>query len=260
MKITQIILTSLLFVLVNTAQAGWQDIVQQAVQVSKEDKPSATKTKAGTSLGQTEVIKGLKEALAKGVESAIATLGKKDGFLTNKQVKIEIPKSVKSVAKMAKKLGQGKKVDTFVNSMNRAAESAVPKASGILGDAIREMSVEDGVKILNGGDTAATDYFRKVSSDKLKKQFLPIIKEATGKVGVTQKYKDFAGQASEKGLGLVGSLMGSKSKLNHALDLDGYITQKSLDGLFRYIAIEEKAIRANPMQAGSQLLEKVFGQ
>lgn len=192
--------------------------------------------------------------MARGVETAIKHLGKENGFLNNDLVKINLPTSIKKAAQIAQKLGQGDQVDAFVSSMNRAAEKAVPQAADILGDAIRNMSVEDGMKILKGKDTAATEYFKKISSEKLKKQFLPIVKKATDQVGVSKQYKAIAGQAS----GLLSSVMGEQS--SKALDLDRYITDKSLDGLYQYIALEEKKIRANPMATGSRILEKVFGK
>jgi len=245
MKQSKLIFIIPLLLASSYSQAGWQDTLNQVTNVLDKSK--------GTQLGQSEIVAGLKEALAKGVEKAVASLGKKNGFLGNQLVQIDLPDGVKSAAKIARGLGQGKKVDSFIASMNRAAEQAVPNSANLLGDAIRKMSVADGMKILNGGDTAATDYFRKVSSKSLKAQFLPIVKKATDKVGVTQQYKQIAGKAT----GLLGGFMGKSSK--NTLDLDRYVTNKSLDGLYKYIAIEEKAIRANPMQAGSKLLAKVFG-
>ena len=189
--------------------------------------------------------------MANGVELAINTLGQSGGFLGNNLVEIGMPDSLNVIASTARTLGQGQYVDSFKTTMNQAAEKAVPEAAEILGDAIRQMSVDDAMKILNGPDDAATQYFRKVSETSLSERFKPIVKQATEQVGVTAAYKNLTGQSSP----LLGGVMDGSS-----LDLDQYVTNKSLDGLFKYIAMEEKNIRSNPAARTTDLLNKVFGK
>lgn len=199
---------------------------------------------------QSQAASGVKEALASGVHSAIARLGKKDGFLKDAAVRIPLPGKLSSLAKTAKKLGQGKYVDQLEESMNHAAEQAVPAAADIFSNAIRAMSVTDALDIVRGGSDSATRFFRKTSGDKLRDALLPIVKKATDQTGVAQRYK----KLSKKGGGLLGSLGGSDS-----VDLDSYVTEKALDGLFHYIAVQEESIRSNPVATGSALLKSVFG-
>ncbi len=203
---------------------------------------------AAAALSNTEVVSGLKEALAQGVETAIKSLGKTDGFLGNQLVRIAMPKQVSPAADLARKIGAGSYVDSFETSMNRAAEKAVPEAASIFGDTIRNMSIEDAKGILAGGDTAATDYLRKSAGASLTRSFRPVVEQTTAKVGVTSAYKEMVAQA-----GPLASLGGG------ATDLDGYVTQGAVDGLFTMIAKEEQNIRSNPLARGSDLLEKVFG-
>ncbi|MCB1875782.1 MAG: DUF4197 domain-containing protein [Chromatiales bacterium] len=232
---------------VNPVRAGLDDLLKGAMQqLGGGDTASSV-------LSNSEVVSGLKEALGNGVETAVNALGKQGGFLGNSLVEIGVPDSMKKTVKLARKLGGEKYVDEFVSSMNQAAEKAVPDAAKILGDAVRDMSVEDAMGILKGPDDAATQYFRKVSEGKLSEKFLPIVKESTDAVGVTSAYKQVAGNAGEMLGGLLG---GGPTK---SLDLDQYVTGKTLDGLFKYIAIQEKEIRANPLARSSDLLKKVFG-
>lgn len=231
----------------NTTQAGWQDFLKSTV--DELSKSGAVTQAASSLLTNNEMADGLKEALANGVESAIKTLGKKDGFMKNSLVQIPLPDSLKIAEKTARNLGQGAYVDTFIGTMNHAAEMAVPEAAELLGEAIRKMSVEDATKILNGPDDAATQYFRKVSEAKLVERFQPIVQNATNQVGVTAAYKNLVGQAAPLLSGFIPT---------ETLDIDHYVTQKSLDGLFKYIALEEKRIRENPMARTSYLLKKVF--
>jgi hypothetical protein len=145
--------------------------------------------------------------------------------------------------------GYQKQVDEFVLSMNRAAEAAVPLAAKIFGDAIRAMSVDDVRGILTGGDTAATEFFRRTSQDKLYAAFKPVVSNKVNEVGATRAYKDMLGQYQNVPLA-------SKQ----SLDLDDYVTRKSLDGLFYMVGQEEKAIRTNPAARSTELLKKVFGK
>ena len=199
-------------------------------------------------LSNRDVVAGLKEALSKGATNAVGKLGKADGFFGNDRVKIPLPESLQKADRTLRKIGMGKYADELVLTMNRAAEAAVPEARILLVNAVKEMSVQDAKAILAGGDTSATEYFRGKTSQKLAAKFLPIVQQATAKVGVAQKYNQLAGNAGR--LGLI-----DESQTN----LDSYIAQKALAGLFMMIADEEIAIRANPVEQGSKLLNKVFG-
>jgi hypothetical protein len=142
----------------------------------------------------------------------------------------------------------GDQADALVVAMNRAAEAAVPEARSLLVSAVKQMSLADAREILTGGDDAATQYFRKVSYDKLEKRFLPIVKETTDKVALSQQYNRFVGQAATYGL------VDAQDS-----NVEGYVTRKALDGLFTMIAEEERAIRTDPLGQSSEILEKVFG-
>lgn len=224
-----------------SAQAGWLDRLL---------KPSSTnQSSVAAALTSDEMTGGLKEALANGVQHAVRELGKPDGFLKNLDVKIPMPKSLHTVEKTLRAVKQDKMADEFVATLNRAAEQAVPEAADVFADSIRQMTVTDAKNILTGPNDSATQYFRKTSEEKLREKFRPIVTKATGAVGVTASYKNLLQQA-----GPAASLLGAE-----AGDLDGYITQKSLDGLFKMIAGEEKRIRENPVARTTDLLKKVFG-
>ena len=218
----------------------------------------------GSNLPDSDIASGLKEALAKGTTNAINSLGRDGGFWNNSMVRIPLPGKLEQAGKLAKQLGQGAKVDAFEQSMNRAAEKAVPQVAQIFGDAIRKMTLSDARGILTGGDHAATDFFRRVAGDALTARIHPIVANATDSVGVTQKYKAFTsgsgGGALGGALGSLGSLGGLKSnKGGSALDLDDYVTAKTLDGLFTEIGDQEQSIRHNPGARTTDLLKKVFG-
>lgn len=199
---------------------------------------------------------GMKEALAQGAKNAVSQLGQLDGFLADELVRIVVPDSLQTIASTARKVGAGAKVDAFETAMNRAAEQAVPAAAGILSDAVRAMSVQDALSIVSGGETAGTDYFRRASGEDLPAAFLPIVKESTDSNQVSQSVKAMTSQGSSLFGGLAG-LFGKEPAAD--LDLDEYVTDKTLDGLFHYIAEEEKSIRSNPLKRGSDLLKLVFG-
>jgi len=199
-------------------------------------------------LSEKDAVAGLKEALNKGAGSAVGKLGKTDGFLGNPQVKIPLPDSLQKADRVLSRFGMGKYAEDLVVTMNRAAEAAVPEAHTLLLNAVKEMSVKDAKTILTGGNTAATEYFRGKTSQPLTEKFLPIVQHATAKVQLAQKYDQFAGKATRFGL------LDEKQA-----NLENYVTQKALDGLFLMMAEEEKAIRADPIGQTSKLLSKVFG-
>ena len=175
-------------------------------------------------------------------------LGQTDGFLGNEKVRIPMPDHLQRVSSGLRTFGQDKYADEFELTMNRAAEAAVPEAKAIFMEAIRNMTVEDAKSILDGPDDAATQYFRKVGADRLHTRMLPVVQEATTKAGVTNAYNSLVKQ-----LDFLGGVMDTKS-----LDLNDYVTNKALDGLFLMIAEEEKRIRENPLERTTDLLKKVF--
>jgi hypothetical protein len=191
---------------------------------------------------------GLREALSRGADFAVSSLGKDGGFLGNDKVKIPLPDSLKKVEKGMRKFGMGGQADELVGTMNHAAEQAVAQSLPILKDAVKKMSVDDAKAILTGGDDGVTQYFKRSSSDALAKKFAPIVSASTKKLQLADQYNKFAGTAA--GMGLIDQ---------KDADLDSYVTNKAMDGLFLMIAEQEKALRSNPMEAGSALLKKVFG-
>ncbi|MBK7315305.1 DUF4197 domain-containing protein [Candidatus Aalborgicola defluviihabitans] len=199
-------------------------------------------------ISNTDATKGLKTALEKGALSAIGLLGVQDGFLGNDSVRISLPGSLQDAVQLLRTVGQGGRVDELITAMNRGAEAAVPMAKDLLVNAVQTMSVTDAKGILGGGDTAVTQFFANKTRPALAVKFLPIVSQATEKVGLAQKYNDVAGKASEMGLM-------KKEEAN----IQQYVTGKTLDGLFFMISEEEKKIRQNPVGYGSSILSKVFG-
>lgn len=191
---------------------------------------------------------GLKEALVQGADFAVRSLGVKDGFLGNKKVRIPLPDSLKTAEKAMRVFGMQDQADALVESMNRAAELAVAEARPILMDAIRKMTVKDAKDILTGGDDSVTQYFRRTTDKPLTARFLPIVKQATAKVKLAEQYNNYAGKAAQMGL------LDKKDA-----NLDDYVTAKALEGLYLIIGEQEKALRQNPLGAGSDRLKKVFG-
>ena len=192
-------------------------------------------------------VTGLKDALTQGAANAVATLGKQDGFLGNPKVKIPLPGPLAKGEKLMRTLGMGKQADDLVTAMNHAAEEAVPEAKTLLTDAVKKMSVQDAKGILTGGEDSATQYFRSKTESALRGKFLPIVTKTTSKVGLAQQYNEFAGKAASTGL-----MKGDNTKV------ENYVTQKTLDGLFLMMAEEEKKIRQNPVQAGTDIAKKIF--
>lgn len=191
---------------------------------------------------------GLREALTQGASKAVDLLGKQDGFLKNKQVKIPMPDGLRQAEKVMRTFDMKKQADELITAMNRAAEAAVPEAKTLLVGAVKDMSVDDAKKILTGGDTAGTEYFKDKTSAQLKEKFKPIVQKAMEKVGLAKTYDKFASKGAQYGV---------ISKED--ADIDNYVTQKTLDGLFTMVAEEEKAIRKNPVGAAGSLAKKVFG-
>lgn len=195
-----------------------------------------------------EASSGLQETLTRGAEIAVDQLGKPNGFLGDARVKIPLPDSVRKGEKLMRTLGAGKYADELIETMNHAAELAVVEAKPILVNAVKNMSFADARAILSSGDDAATQYFKRVTTADLSARFLPIVKQATAKVQLADKYNKFAGKAAKFGA------IDEKDA-----DLDQYVTGKALDGLFLMVAEQEKAIRKDPVSTGSALLKKIFG-
>jgi hypothetical protein len=201
-----------------------------------------------SNISNIEANNGLKEALIQGAGKAVGKLGTVDGFLGNPQVKIPLPDSLKKAEKTMRMFGMGKQADELVLKMNRAAEAAVPEAKALLVDSVKQMSVADAKAILTGSNDAATQYFKKTTSLPMAEKFLPIVKKATEDVALAQQYNKFAQTGMKYGLV-------KKEQAN----IEEYVTQKTLDGVYLMMAAEEKAIRENPMGQASHLLRKVFG-
>ncbi len=191
---------------------------------------------------------GLREALTQGAGAAVSKLGQADGFLGNSQVKIPLPDGLRQAEGLLRGFGMGKQADELVTAMNRAAESAVARAKPILVNAVKRMSVDDAKQILSGGDDSVTQYFRRATSGELTEQFLPIVRKATERVKLAEKYNKIASKGARFGL-----IKEEDAKL------ENYVTEKALDGLFFMIAEEERAIRKDPVGAAGKLAKKVFG-
>lgn len=200
-------------------------------------------------LGEADAAQGIRVALERGASAAVSLLGRTDGFLGNDKVRIGLPSSLEQTAKILKFTGQGRRVDELVIAMNRAAEAAVPEAKTLLVGAIKSLSVEDALQIVQGSDTSVTDFFSNKTRAPLGEKFLPIVTRTTSKVKLAERYNHFVGKAA--GMGLV--------KGDEA-NVESYVTRRALDGLFTMIGEEEKKIRADPVKTGSAILRKVFGR
>ena len=197
---------------------------------------------------ESDAALGVRAALERGANSAIALLGRSGGFLDNPKVRIPLPGFLNEAAKVLKFTGQQQRIDELVMAMNRAAEAAVPQAKTLLVSAVKAMSVEDGKQILGGGDNSVTNFFASKTRAPLSVTFLPIVTKATEKVALADKYNAVAGKAAA--FGLVGK---------DDVDIQHYVTGKALDGLYLMIGEEERKIRQDPIGTGSTILRKVFG-
>ncbi len=222
-----------------------QATLNQVVQIAGQ----AYGGSASNALAESEIVAGLREALAQGTTSAITTLGRSNGFWGNPAVRIPLPEQLRKVEQTMRAAGLGGQIDEFQLTLNRAAEKAVPEVADIFGNAVREMSVADARGILGGGQDAATQYFRRTAGDAIQARFRPIVQSATQTVGVTQQYKSLMSS-----YGPLLQLAGVKDT-----DLDAYVTGKAVDGLFYSIAAEEARIRRDPRARTTELLRKVFG-
>jgi len=209
----------------------------------------ATVSAAGLAdISNRDAINGLKEALNRGSHSAVERLGVENGFFGNDRVKIPLPPPLRRMEAVMRSIGMDRHADELVLRMNRAAEAAVPEARSLLVDAAKRMSVQDAKGILTGGEDAATQYFKRTTSEPLAKRFQPIVKKAMKKVKLAEKYNEIAASGAKFGL-----------VKEEDAQLEDYVTRKALDGLFLTIAEEEKKIRRDPAGAASAILRKVFG-
>ena len=200
-------------------------------------------------LSDEKITSGLKEALQVGTDNAVRSTGRPNGYFGNEAIKVLMPEKLRTLEKGLRAIGYGPDVDEFVLSMNRAAERAAPHAKAIFWDAILELSFEDARQIFSGGDTAATDYFRDKTTDKLVGAFTPVVEEAMDEVGVTRQYNQLVGRAR--------AIPFLKSE---HLDINEYVVSKALDGLFYVLAEEERKIRKAPAARITELLKEVFGK
>ena len=203
----------------------------------------------GAGLSDVKIAEGLKEALKVGTDNTVALTGKADGYFLNQAIKILMPEKLRSLDTGLRAVGYGPQVDEFVLSMNRAAERAAPRAKDIFFDAIGEMTIDDSRKILGGNDTAVTEYFKGKTTDKLSVAFRPVVEQAMGEVGVTRQYQE-----------LVGRFQTIPFVKAESLDINRYVVDKSLGGLFHVLGEQEKQIRTNPAARATDLLKQVFGK
>jgi hypothetical protein len=203
---------------------------------------------AQSALSDSDIGAGLKQALAKGTHAAVLDLGRSGGFWNNPRFRIPLPGPVQQLEGMLQGSGFGGQLDQLHLSFNQAAEKAVPVAADVFSEAVRKLTLNDVRAILNGPQDAATQYFRSATSGTLTAKFKPIVAGVTAKVGLAQQYNSVVSAA-----GPMASMLGGPT------DLNGYVTQKALDGLFLRVADEEKAIRADPAARTTDLMKKVFG-
>jgi hypothetical protein len=192
---------------------------------------------------------GIKEALSIGLTNAVGLASRPDGFFASALIKILLPEKLRPVEKGLRLVGAGKLIDDFVLGMNRAAEKAAPAAKDIFLGALKQMTITDALQLLRGGDTAATDFFRKTTSDKLVTAFRPPISESMQAVGAMKAFNDMTARFKQ-----------IPFMRTDSIDIEGYVTTKAVDGIFLLVAEEEKQIRTNPAARITPLLKEVFGR
>jgi predicted metalloendopeptidase len=203
---------------------------------------------SSSNLSEAQIGSGIKDALSVGTQKAVTNVAHPGGYLENQAIRILLPKNLQPVDKALRAAGQGPKVDEFVASMNHAAEEAAPEAGKIFGAAVRQMTIDDARKLLTGGDTSITTYFKDKTSAELTAAFRPHVEAAMKKNGVTQQYQALTSSAPKL------PFMKSES-----MDINAYVVNKALEGLFYMLAQQEKEIRTNPAARTTALLKQVFG-
>jgi hypothetical protein len=201
------------------------------------------------SLGEVKIGQALKQALQIGTENAVKLTGRPDGYFRNEAIKILLPERLQRLEQGLRLVGMGAQVDELVLGMNRAAERAAPAAKEIFWDAIGELTIDDARRILDGPDTAATDYFKRTTTPRLTTAFRPVVESSMNQVGVSRQYNDLLDRAR------------ALPFLNvERFDLEDYVVDKALAGLFRVVGDEERKIRTNPSARVTDLLREVFGR
>ena len=232
-----LVVAAVVFVMAGPAGAQWDKLL----------KGLGGQGSAGAGLSDAKIGAGLKEALQAATEKTVSLTGKTDGYFANQAIKILMPEKLRSFETGLRAVGYGGQLDELVLGMNRAAERAAPQAKQIFFDAIGDMSFDDARKLLNGGDTAATEYFRGKTTPRLTTAFRPVVEQSMSQVGVSRQYKDLVGRFD--------SIPFAKSQ---AFDLDGYVVDRGLGGLFTVLGEQEKQIRTNPTARATDLLKEVF--
>ncbi len=224
-------------ILCSYSYASLWDVVRETLNAINTTRPAKSK-----------IDLGLKEALSVGIKNSITYLARTDGYFANQAVKILLPEEVRKAEKVLREIGFGPQLDEFTLSMNRAAEKAAPLAADIFSTAITEMSFDDANRILRGGNTAATEYLKNKTYNKLLELFQPAVRSAMNEFNVTQQYD--AINSKVQALPLVGKMFN--------LDVNQYVASKALDGLFYTLGKEETKIRTNPSARVTELLKEVF--
>lgn len=243
-----VVIAGCALLIAGTARADWRSMLEDMKQAGQTLLPGSKTT--ATDLDTETLVAGLKEALTVGSKRAIDTIGQTDGFLGNPDIRIPLPPQVEKAGNLMRQLGLGGLADQFETSMNRAAERATPEATDIVIGAISEMSIDDARQILGGPDDAATQYFREKTTDRLTTLFRPIVEDSLNEVGSTRTYNQLNDRVSA--VPFVGESLD--------VDLPGYVTDRTLDGLFLMVAAEEKKIRDNPAARTTELLKQVFSR
>ena len=237
----------LVFAIVSTLLISGGSLAQSPLDDLRKRAEEALGNKRGPS--DDRIAAGLKEALTVSTRKAVASTGRVDGFLKNAAIKILLPEKLRSVGKGMRLMGMGQQVDSLEVGMNRAAEQAAPAARQIFVDAVTKMTIADARKILSGGDTAATDYFKSASTEQLTAAFSPIVHRAMENVGVVKQYDQ-----------LMQNPMAARLAGNQDFSLDKYVVGKTMDGLFYVMGEEERKIRKDPAAQTTALLREIFGK
>ncbi len=243
-----------LFILLGLFPALFTTLLAQTQSQSPLDEikrriEEATRGNKTNQLSDEKIVAGLKEALRVGTSNAVALTGRPDGFLKNAAIKILLPDKLRTAGKTLRMVGMGSQVDALEVGMNRAAEQATPQAKQIFLGALKRMTFSDARGILTGGDTAATDYFKRTSTTELTTAFAPIVHRAMQNVGVVRQYNQ-----------LMKNPMLSTVANDKEFNLDDYVVGKTVDGLFYMLGEEEKKIRKDPAAQITPILREVFGQ
>lgn len=224
------------------AAQGWMDMAKQIFQ------QAAGNPQTVAALADSEIVQGLRAALAHGTKNAVLQLGRTDGYWASERFRIPLPKTVTQADQLLRIGGYGPKLDELHLSFNRAAEKAVPVAADVFSLAVQKLTLTDARNILKGAPDAATQYFKQTTGPTLSAQFKPLVAQVTAQAGLVQQYDKLMARA-----GPFASLAGVK------MDVNAYVTNKALEGLFVRVAEEEKSIRSNPAARTSEILKKVFG-